>query len=222
MIRYLCILVALSTPLNAYTFGNYFNFKSGGSGGNTYRIATMDIDNNNFKTYVEVTLASPAVACALVSFGAITPVSYDGTDILAITLQPSGTTVQISDLIGDSGTNSIKKKADIQDWKYVSTNVLDPSYSYNSGTWKVEVQRPYAKSDAGKDFGVKRPGDSGVQPVAFAVFNGACPSGAFSYGTFSSVVSTWFLDDLRPSRTSFSAIALFGWISTFVLYAIMH
>ena len=222
MIRNLCILLVLSSPLYAYSFGNYYNFKSGGSSGNTYRIATADIDGSSFRTYVEVSLANPATVCALVVFGAITPVSYDGTDILALTLAPSGSVVQITDLIGDSGTNSIKKAADVQDWKFVSSSSSDPSYNYNSGTWKAEVQRPYAKGDAGKDYGVKRPGDSGVQPVAFAVFNGACPKGAFDYGTFSAVMSTWYLNDLRPSRPNFSTIAIFGWITTFVLFALLH
>ena len=171
MIKYLCILAIISSPLTAYTFGNYFNFKSGGNGGNTYRIATADIDGNNFKTYVELSLAQPTTVCALVSFGALTQVSFDGTDILALTLSPNIPNVQVRDLIGDSGTNSIKKLADIQDWKLVSSNPLVPSFSLNQGTFKVEVQRVYSKSENGVSYNVRRPGDIGFQPVAFAVFN---------------------------------------------------
>ena len=222
MIKYLCILALVSSPLIAYTFGTYFNTKSGGSGGNTYRVATIDIDGNNFKTYVEVTLANPTVSCVLVSFGALAQVLLDNSDILALNLSPTGTFVQVRDFIGDSGTNSIKKLADIQDWKFVSTNPLDPSFSYNQGTWKAEVQRVYSKADNGKSFNVKRPGDSGFQPVSFQVFSGACPSGAFNYGTFSSILSTYSADDLRPSKINFSAITLMSWIAGFALMAIFY
>ena len=222
MIKYICVVLILTGSLRAYTFDNYFNFKSGGSGGNTYRLATVDIDGNSFKSFVEISLANPQTACALVSFGAITPVSWDNTDILGLNLSPSGTLVSITDFVGDSGTNSIKKVADVQDWKFVSSNPLDPSFNYNSGTWKIEVQRPYSKVDAGKDLGVKRPGEGGVQPVAFAVFSGACPTGAFSYGTFSALMSTWYLNDLRPSRASFSAVSIVGWLAIFALLALVY
>ena len=220
MIKYLCILALVSSPLVAYTFGTYFNTKSGGSGGNTFRVATIDIDGNNFKTLVEVTLANPITSCGLVAFGATTLVTLDGADILGLNLSPTGTFVQVRDYIGDSGTNSIKKLADIQDWKFVSTNPLDPSFSYNQGTWRAEVQRVYSKADNGKSFNVKRPGDSGFQSVSFQVFEGACPAGAKSFGTFGATVSSFSIDDLRPTKTSFSSITVMTWIASFTLLAL--
>ena len=267
MIRYLCILAVLSTPLYAQgtpaagapapapapaaTAGTtttvnpgtgigvvttntatantavtapaaYFNYKSGGSSGDTYRVATVDIDGTSFKAYIEVTLKTPATSCAIFSFGNLVPSVLSDADVLAVTLNPSGNVAEIKDMIGDSGSWSLKKAADVQDWTFVSTAPTNPSFSYNAGTWKVEAKRAYAKTEGGKDYGVKKPGQSGFQPANFAVFKGACPAGAFSWGTFDPVVSTWFLDSLRPTRSNISAVAIFGWISAFVLMALFN
>lgn len=200
----------------------YFNYKSGGSAGDTYRVATVDIDGTSFKVYIEVTLATPVTSCAIMSFGNVLKYMLSDADVLAVTLNPAGNVAEIKDFIGDSGTYSVKKVADAQDWSFVSTAPTSPSYSYNAGTWKVEAKRAYAKSEGGKDYSVKKPGQSGWQPVTFAVFKGACPTGAFSWGTFDPVLSTWYADELRPTKSSFSAVAIFSWISAFVLMALFN
>ena len=220
MFKYLCVFLVLSSPLYAYTFDNYFNFKTeSDSKGNSYRVATKEIDGTNFKTYVEVGLSNAQTSCVLIAFGATTQATWSGADILAITLRPSGgllstsSIVEVSDLLGGSGVNNINKAADRQDWSLVSNSVLDKSATFSSGVWKIEAKRQYKKTEGDSNYDVKMPGSSGVQPVAINVFPNACPAGAFSYGSLAAIVGGWSLDQLQPTKSNHSIMAAFTWIA---------
>ena len=211
MFKLLIFVTLLTSPLMAYNFDNYFNFKTeSGSNGNSYKVATKEIDNTKFKAYVEVSRGAPQISCVIVAFGAITQATWNDADLLALTLNIDGDIVQVQDLIGGSGTNFIQKKADIQDWNFMSNTLTDKSYTYSSGIWKVEVQRNYEKRESSKFFDVKKPGENGVSPVAINVFNGACPTGQFDFGTLDAVIGGFAFDSLKPTRQNNSLLSIFG------------
>ena len=138
-----------------------------------------------------------------------------------MTLSPTTPVAQAQEFIGDSGTYSLKKLADVQDFKFVSATT-DPSFTYASNTWKFEVQHPYVKKEGSLDLSVKKPGESGWQPVALAVFKNACPNKASSYGNFDAVVFNWWADNLRPTRTNLSLAAIFSWVAAFLAFSILN
>ena len=209
MIKYICLLAFFVSPLMAYTFGTYYNFKTENNQGNSYRVATVSIDEHSFKTYVEVSLVEPRTVCALIGFGAITQETWNGADILALTLSPNGTIVRIYDLIGDAGTNSIKAKSEIQDWKLMAKGI-DTSYTYDNNLWRAEAQRNYTKIEKNINYNVNPPGSSGWSPVAINVFEGACPTAAYNFTTLP-IVGGWVFYRLKPTNSNVSLLHLLGW-----------
>ena len=217
MFKYLCVFLILTSPLMAYSFDTYFNTKSeSDSKGNSYKVATKDIDGSKFKTYVEVALGSPATSCVIVAFGALTQVNWNNADLLALTIRTTSDVVSVSDLIGGSGSNFVDRKAASQDWTFIANSLIDQSYTYSSGLWRIEVQRPYQKREGSDNFDVTKPENTGFTPVAINVFSGACPVGKFDYGTLNALIGGFAINSLKPTKANNTGIALFSLISMLV------
>ena len=225
MIRYICVLSLLLSPLMAYTFGTYYNFKAESNQGNGYRVATVDSDGSKFKTYVEVSLANPSTVCALVAFGAITQKTWDNSNILGLTLSPTGTVVRVHDFIGgddEDADYSIQKEADPEDWKLVSVGI-DPSYTFKTNLWRVELERSYKKTDNStkKSYDVQPPGSQGWTPVAINIFEGACPTDQYTFKS-NPIVGGWVFYSLKPTRANPSHVMLIPIFAFFCIITALY
>ena len=199
MLRYLCIIAVLSSPLACYTFATYPNIYSESSSGNSYSVGTKGLNDTHIRIYVQVTLTNPSTSCLMLAFGATSQFFWSGADVLAINLATSGDIVRLGDLTGTTGTYSVKGGETSQDWKFVQTGA-DPSFTYDgNGSWKAEITRAYARNEFGNDIDIVSPSGGGSTSVAVNVFKDACPTGQFSY--FFNVLGGYSFSSLKPTKS---------------------
>ena len=207
MFKFFCVILVMSSPLCAYTFANYFNMRTESKNGITIKVATVDVDGEYFKTYLEVKMESPRSACAMIAYGAITQATWIDSNVAAVTLSTHGSLVTVSDMIGDEGANSVKTLSKNQDITLAAKG-LDPSLTYKDGIWKIELMRPYKKSENGINYDVQPPTSSEWTPVAFNIFENMCPTSTFSYHIASPIVGGWSIYILKPTRSNSAYILL--------------
>ena len=188
----------MSSPLIAYSFDGYSNFVMSNFNGKGFSMATKGFNKTHFKMYVSLEVPAVSTACAIVAIGAKDRYNWEKSDILAVSLSPTGPSyVSIKDMLGGNGEKKISGVAANQDWTFVQTG-SDPSSSYSSLKWKLEVLRPYIKTENGVDMTMYHSEQTNNTPVSINLYPNECPSGSFDYGNTNALIGSNYPDQMKP------------------------